>query len=77
MTESSGLSWTTHEAIRSQSEYDTRHKVAEEIQSTIDRCLDRGLNNHFVSGLELAKGIVLGLTKDSDSNQALDSQTLF
>jgi hypothetical protein len=77
MTESSGITWSTHESIRSQSEYDTRHKVAGEIQSTIDRCLDRGLNNHFIAGLELAKGIALGLTKDSDSNQPLDSETLF
>jgi hypothetical protein len=67
--------WSTYESIRSQSEYDTRNKIASELQEIIDRCLERGLNNHFISGLELAKGKVLRLTQEE--YLGLDTNTLF
>jgi len=77
MSESSGINWSTSESIRSEAEYNTRIKLAEEIQAVVDRCTERGLNNHFISGLELAKGIVLNLTKDKSDEPQLDSNTLF
>jgi hypothetical protein len=77
MSESSGINWSTSESIRSESEYNTRIKIAEEIQAIVDRCTDRGINNHFISGLELAKGVVLNLTKDKSEDTRLDSYTLF
>ena len=67
--------WSTYESIRSQSEYETRHKIAGELQEIIDRCAERGLNNHFISGLELAKGKVLKLT--NEEYMGLDTNTLF
>jgi hypothetical protein len=77
MSESSGINWSTSESIRSEAEYNTRIKIAEEIQAVVDRCIDRGINNHFISGLELAKGVVLNLTKDKSEDTRLDSYTLF
>jgi hypothetical protein len=77
MSELSGINWSTSESIRSESEYNTRIKIAEEIQAIVDRCTDRGINNHFISGLELAKGVVLNLTKDKSEDTRLDSYTLF
>jgi hypothetical protein len=77
MSESSGINWSTSESIRSEAEYNTRIKIAEEIQAVVDRCTDRGINNHFISGLELAKGVVLNLTKDKSEDTRLDSYTLF
>jgi hypothetical protein len=52
-------------------------KIAEEIQAVVDRSSERGLNNHFISGLELARGIVLGLTHTPTKSPGLDSDTLF
>lgn len=77
MSESSGITWSTSESIRSEAEYNTRLKHAEDIQAVIDRSIERGLNNHFISGLELAKGIVLGLTGRDAQGSELDSNTLF
>jgi hypothetical protein len=77
MSESSGINWSTSESIRSEAEYNTRIKLAEEIQAVVDRCTQRDLNNHFISGLELAKGIVLNLTRDKSNEPQLDSNTLF
>jgi hypothetical protein len=77
MSESSGTNWSSYETIRSESEYNTRMKIAEEVQAVIDRSTERGLNNHFISGLELAKGIVLGLTHTPTKSPGLDSDTLF
>lgn len=77
MSESSGINWSTSEAIRSEAEYNTRLKIAEEIEAVVDRCIERGINNHFISGLELAKGVVLNLTKDKSDDTQLDSYTLF
>jgi hypothetical protein len=77
MSESSGINWSTSESIRSEAEYNTRIKLAEEIQAVVDRSTERGLNNHFISGLELARGIVLNLTRDKSNEPQLDSNTLF
>jgi hypothetical protein len=77
MSESSGPTWSSYETIRSESEYNTRNKLAEEIQAVIDRSTERGLNNHFISGLELSRGIVLGLTHTPTKSPGLDSDTLF
>jgi hypothetical protein len=77
MSESSGINWSTSESIRSEADYNTRIKLAEEIQAVVDRCIERGINNHFISGLELAKGIVLNLTRDKSDEPQLDSNTLF
>lgn len=77
MSESSGINWNTSESIRSEAEYNTRIKIAEDIQAVVDRCIDRGINNHFISGLELAKGVALNLTEDVSESTRLDSNTLF
>ena len=77
MSDSSGPTWSSYESIRSESEYNTRMKIAEEIQAVVDRSIERGLNNHFISGLELSRGIVLGLTYTPTKSPGLDSDTLF
>lgn len=77
MSETSNVSWSSYEQIRSEAEYNTRMKLAEDIQRYISSSTERGLNNHFISGLELAKGVVLGLTKNQDSQDSLNTDTLF
>jgi uncharacterized protein YgfB (UPF0149 family) len=77
MSESSGITWSTSEAIRSESDYNTRLKIADDIQAVIDRCSARGMSTHFISGLELARGITLKLTKEHSEYSELDNSTLF
>lgn len=52
--------WSNYEETRERTEYETRHKLSALIQKNIDVASTRGLNNHFISGLELANSIVLG-----------------
>lgn len=77
MTESSNISWSSYETIRSEAEYNLRLKLADTIQDTIDRCRSQNMNNHFISGLELARGTVLDLNTTPGDNIALDTNTLF
>jgi hypothetical protein len=77
MSESSGITWNTSEAIKSESEYNTRLRIADDIQAVIERCAERGVSTHFISGLELARGITLNLTKGQSEYSELDNSTLF
>jgi hypothetical protein len=78
MSDEPAVYWSNYEQFREQASYDTRYKIADQVQETIDRCIERGLNNHFIAGLELAKGIVLGLTKDGEETPVkLNTDTLF
>ena len=52
--------WSNYSDEKERTEYETRHKLSELIQQNIDAASARGLNNHFISGLELANSIVLG-----------------
>lgn len=76
MTESSSVSWSSYETVRSEAEYNLRLKLADSLQDIIDRCNTQNMNNHFISGLELARQTVLDINKTSD-NMPLDSNTLF
>lgn len=76
MNESSNVSWSSYETVRSEAEYNLRLKLADTIQETIDRCRSQNMSNYFISGLELARETVLDLNRTSD-NMPLDSNTLF
>lgn len=52
--------WSNYEETRERIQYETRHKLSKLIQENIDVASARGINNHFISGLELANSIVLG-----------------
>lgn len=77
MSEDTNNIWSSYESIRNESDYNTRMKLASEIKAVIDRSTERGLNGHFISGLELAHGIVLGLARNHQSEPQLDTDTLF
>lgn len=64
--------WTEHGQTRSQAQYETRHKIGDDLQEVIDRCRERGMNQHFIAGLELAQHIaVFGPTKPEPSAEFL------
>jgi L-lactate utilization protein LutB len=52
--------WSNFFPHKEEIEYEVRHKLSELIKENIDVASARGVNNHFISGLELANSIVLG-----------------
>ena len=52
--------WSIFSQQKENIEYELRHKISEHIQNNINIASERGLNNHFISGLELANSIVIG-----------------
>lgn len=78
MGDDTAVRWSDYESFRSQVEYDTRHKIAEGLNSFISNSRARGLSNYFVSGIELAQGYVLGsVDAPATSSSELDYPTLF
>lgn len=52
--------WSNFANQKEEIEYEIRHKLSRLIKENIDIASARGINNHFISGLELANSIVLG-----------------
>jgi hypothetical protein len=52
--------WSNFAREKENIEYETRHKISRDIQEKINIASARGINNHFISGLELANSIVIG-----------------
>jgi hypothetical protein len=78
MGDDTAVRWSDYESFRSQVEYDTRHKIAAGLEKFIENSRVNGLSNHFVSGIELAKGYALGLVDEPPStSRELDYPTLF
>jgi hypothetical protein len=78
MGDDTAVRWSDYESFRSQIEYDTRHKIAAGLEKFIENSKVSGLSNHFISGIELSKGYVLGLVDEPPStSRELDYPTLF
>lgn len=60
--------WSNFSQDKENHEYETRHKLSRLIQENINTASARGMNTHFISGLELANSIVLGFDPYEDSN---------
>lgn len=56
--------WSNFSQDKENIEYETRHKISRLIKENINIASARGLNTHFISGLELANSIVLGFDPD-------------
>jgi hypothetical protein len=65
--------WSNFSQQKENIEYELRHKVSKLIQNNIDIASARGLNNHFISGLELANSIVIGFDPYEDSHNTQPS----
>jgi len=52
--------WSNFSTHKEEIEYEMRHKLSTLITKNIETASSRGVNTHFVSGLELANSIVLG-----------------
>lgn len=70
--------WSNYETVRTQIEYETRHKISKQLDEFTNRCRERGLNGHFIAGLDYANEVVLGHTPQvSTTTSELNSETLF
>jgi hypothetical protein len=64
------ISWSTYEQERSRIEYETRLKIAEDIQRKVNIVRESGLSRDLFYGLEIAKTIVLDMnTSDNDATE--------
>lgn len=61
MTESNSITWSSYDTHKIQIESELRWKIAEVIEQKIDASRTAGISNHFISGLELARAVVLDL----------------
>lgn len=60
--------WSNFSQDKENQEYETRHKLSRLIQEKISTASTRGMNTHFISGLELANSIVLGFDPYENTN---------
>lgn len=65
--------WSNFSQDKENIEYETRHKISRLIKDNIDIASARGINNHFISGLELANSIVLGFDPYEDNHNTQPS----
>lgn len=68
MTESNSITWSTYEQHKVQIESELRWKIAEVIEQKINAARRDYDSPYLVSGLELAKSIVLDLDNNKSSN---------
>lgn len=68
MTESNSITWSSYEQHKVQIESELRWKIAEVIEQKIVNARRDYDSPYFVSGLELAKSIVLDLHSKESSN---------
>jgi hypothetical protein len=54
-----GIDWSTYNQVKLELTSAQREKTYKEINKVIEQSQERGLNNHFISGLELAANIAL------------------
>ena len=59
MSDAVATDWTKHEQAKNQIEYNVLNKRHEEISAYIEMCIERGMSNYFISGLEVAANMVL------------------
>ena len=64
-----GVDWSRYEQIKTEIESQIRIKIVEEIQDYSQMCIERGISNYFVSGLDVAAHIALVGKKNIGSEQ--------
>jgi hypothetical protein len=53
------IDWSQYERVKTEIQSALRQEIGSDIQKIIDRCQQRGMNQHFISGLELAADTAL------------------
>ncbi len=66
------VDWSQYERVRTEIQSALRHEINSDIQNVIDRCRKNGMNQHFISGLELAADTaLLGPSKQTAQHERL------
>ena len=63
------VDWSQYERVKTEIESNLRQKIGADIRKIVDRCADRGMNQHFISGLELAEHTALFGPSDLERQQ--------
>ncbi len=53
------IDWSQYDRVRTEIQSALRNEISADIHNIIDRCQQRGMNQHFISGLELAASTAL------------------
>lgn len=61
MSNIDSITWSSYDTHKMQIESELRWRIAEVIEQKINLSRTAEISNHFISGLELAKAIVLDL----------------
>lgn len=69
--------WSDYEQHKTSIEYEFRNKLVEQLERLINRSVNTGMNNHFISGMEYAKGLVQGLVAPPHDEEKLNHPSLF
>lgn len=57
------VSWSQYESVRETIEYETRNKVAVEIENSITYYINQGATPEFIEGMKKARLLALGINK--------------
>ena len=71
------VTWSQYDTVKSTIEYEFRNKLVEQLERLIRHSSNAGMNNHFISGMEYAKGLVQGLVADPLEHEKLNHPSLF
>jgi hypothetical protein len=63
MCDNTAVTWGNYDTVRSQIEYNVRHKIYEDIKALLETSKEQKISDHFIAGLECAMAHVLGLEK--------------
>lgn len=69
--------WSDYEQHKVSIESEFRNKLTEQLERLINHSANAGMNNHFISGMEYAKGLVQGLVADPREQEKLNHPSLF
>jgi hypothetical protein len=70
MCDDTAVRWSNYDTIRSQIEYEVRHKIYDELKVVVEASKLQGISNHFIAGLECAQAKVLRLEPQENGPDA-------
>lgn len=74
MSDDVAVRWSNYDEFRSRIEYETRNKIAAQLQTKIAVVKEAGLSTQLLAGLELANAIILNQIPE-ENNEKLDESS--
>lgn len=77
-SENTAVSWSNYESSMNNVRYEQRMYLSKMLSNEISLIRSRGVSEHFLSGMELAKGLISGESQPlSEKSQYLGQDRLF